>query len=314
MAWAQAWNNLRLGHRDVDPKAAAQPKQYAREAVPRSRPAFLIAGPPRTGTSWLHEVLQPHACLPVLSKETRFFDLRYQRGFNWYLDRFPQARDGRPVGEIAPTYFASPPARERIAHTLPHVKLVFTFRHPVQRLISLYRLKRAYGMVAWSLETALERDPELIGSSRYAAHLAEWQRRFPSDQIQVNLFEDLQEDPQSFINRIAAFLGMPRFLLTPSQADGCHPHASVCMTQPRWYLATHAATATAEWCKGRSLDHLVAGLRNSRLSHLLLGGGAPFSEISRETLETLTRRLLPETEKLEALLSRDLSAWKRLPE
>ena len=51
-------------------------------------PSFFIVGPPRTGTSWLHQVLQPHTCLPRV-KETRFFDERFtdQVGANVRLQR-----------------------------------------------------------------------------------------------------------------------------------------------------------------------------------------------------------------------------------
>jgi hypothetical protein len=314
MAWAQAWNALRIIHRGVEGTKETGWKQDADALGQRPLPEFLVAGPPRTGTSWLHEVLQPHAHLPALTKETRFFDLHYARGLNWYRDHFSRAVDGRPVGEIAPTYFASPAARDRIAQALPQVKLVFIFRHPVQRLVSLYQLKRAYGMVAWSLEKALERDPELIGSSRYAAHLLGWQSCFPSDQIHVTLYEDLRLEPQTFVNQIADFLGIPRFTLTEIQIEGRHPHASARMTEPKWYPATYAATAMADWCKGRKLDKLVLGVRKSQLNRLLLGGGAPFPEIPQETKEKIARLLLPETEKLETLLGRDLSAWKSVPE
>lgn len=315
MALAETWNALKAKHSGFDCGAAVYGgQQSAAKVRSRALPAFLVGGPPRTGTSWLHEVLMPHARLPVLSKETRFFDLHYERGLDWYLDHFPEAENGRPAGEVAPTYFASAQARERIARTMPQAKLIFIFRHPVQRLVSLYRLKRAYGMVGWDFERELERDPELIGSSRYAAHLLEWQKRFSAEQIQVNLYEDLRHDPQSFVNRIADFLDMPRFQLDERLAGGRQPHASAGMTQPRWYWATRAATAIADWCKGRKLDHLVVGVRNSRLNRLLLGSGAPFPEIPRETLEKIAQLLLPETEKLEAVLGRDLSAWKRLPE
>lgn len=314
MAWTQAWNALRVSQKGVDRAPTIDRAQYAEAVAPHPLPTFLVAGPPRTGSSWLHEVLQAHAHLPEVTKETRFFDLHYGRGLDWYRAHFPYASDGRPVGEVAPTYFASPAARDRIAQAIPEVKLVFVFRHPVQRLLSLYRLKRAYGMVGWSLDTALDRDPELIGSSRYAAHLVGWQRRFPAGQIHVNLYDDLQLDPQAFVDRIAHFLGIPHIPLNESQAKGCHPHASMRMTEPRWFVATRAATSIADWCKGRGMDHFVQGVRNSRLNRLLLGGGAPFREIPRETIEKIVRLLLPETEKLEALLGRDLSAWKQLPE
>jgi LPS sulfotransferase NodH len=314
MTWAHPWKVLRTSQQGDEGSATIHRGREAGGVAPGRLPAFVVAGPPRTGTSWLHEVLQPHAHLPGLTKETRFFDLHYARGLDWYRGHFPVANDGRPAGEIAPTYFASPTARDRIAQAMPHVQLVFIFRHPVQRLVSLYRLKKAYGLVSWSLEGALEKDPELMGSSRYAEHLAGWQRRFPAEQIHVTLYDDLQRDPQSFVNQIADFLGMPRFLLKEGSVEDLHPHASARMTEPKWYLATRAATHIADWCKGRNLDGLVARVRNSKLNELFLGSGAAFPEIPRETKERIGRLLLPETEKLEALLGRDLSAWKRLPE
>lgn len=309
-----AWARTPTPPRGIERTVAAKPGRDASAFAARPLPSFLIAGPPRTGTSWLHEVLQAHAHLPAQTKETRFFDLHYERGLDWYRDHFPPATDGRPVGEVAPTYFASPTARDRIARDIPGAKLVFIFRHPLQRLVSLYRLKRAYGLVGASLELALERDPELMNSSRYAAHLAGWQGQFPPQQIHVSLYEDLRRNPQDYVNQIADFAGIPRFLLDGSAVDGLHPHASARMTEPRWYLATRAATSVADWCKARKLDSLVVSVRNSRLNRLLLAGGAPFPEIPRQTIENIARLLLPETEKLEALLGRDLSAWKQLPD
>src|SRR5690242_2150942 len=69
-------------------------------------PSFFVIGPPRTGTSWLHGILTAHAVLPFPTKETRFFDVHFQRGLAWYMAHFPSSTDSRPIAEIAPTYFA----------------------------------------------------------------------------------------------------------------------------------------------------------------------------------------------------------------
>src|SRR5579862_2208043 len=82
-------------------------------------PSFFIVGPPRTGTSWLHEILRRHAVLPFPTKETRFFDCHFHRGIEWYRAHYPRERATLPVGEIAPTYFASREARERMAQVVP---------------------------------------------------------------------------------------------------------------------------------------------------------------------------------------------------
>jgi LPS sulfotransferase NodH len=274
-------------------------------------PSFIVVGPPRTGTSWLHEVLSEHTNLPEPTKETRFFDLHFDRGVRWYLDHFSSAHKGCPRGEVAPTYFRSAQALDRIAQTIPEVKLVFIFRHPVQRLVSLYRLKRAYGRVSWSLEEALERDPELVESSLYATNLRKWQSQFPKEQLSINLYEDLSSNPQAFVDRLADFLEIPRFQLQESQLKQVYSTAK--MTEPRNLLATKVATAVADWCKARSLDHIVAGVKNSHLIRLFLGGGAPFADIPMETLKKVRTQMLREIEELEDILGRDLSHWKTPP-
>jgi len=134
-------------------------------------PSFFVVGPPRTGTSWLHDVLSDHVSLPAPTKETRFFDLNFHRGWDWYFDHFPDAGNGRTVGEVAPTYFASRQARSLIARWVPDAQIVFIFRNPIERLVSLYRLKLAYGTLACGFDVALERDPELLESSLYASTL-----------------------------------------------------------------------------------------------------------------------------------------------
>ena len=105
-------------------------------------PDFIAVGPPRTATTWLHEVLQGHVCLPADRKETDFFTRFYDRGLDWYADYFRHCEGGIPVGELSPMYFASPPARERIARHLPECKIIVSLRDPVERAYSNYRMLR----------------------------------------------------------------------------------------------------------------------------------------------------------------------------
>lgn len=271
-------------------------------------PSFIVAGPPRTGTSWLHEILSQHANLPTLNKETRFFDVHFARGLKWYGHHFPAAAAARPMGEVAPTYFASPQARLHIARTIPHARLIFIFRNPVQRVVSMYRAKRAYGRFPWSFELALQRDPELMESAKYAAHLAQWQRTFAKDQMLLALYDDLRGDPQSFIDRLTQFIGMQRIVLTPAHLQ--RVYSSGTMTMPRSYLATWAGTAVADWCKARRLEKVVASVKGSPLIGVFIGGGRPFPEIPPHILQRLYQVFRPEVEALEAILARDLSHWK----
>jgi len=275
--------------------------------IETKKPSFIVVGPPRTGTSWLHKVLEPHATLPSPSKETRFFDLHFHRGFDWYSWHFPRTSRG-PIGEIAPTYFASPEARQRIAETIPDAKIVFIFRNPVERAVSLYRLKLAYGMYRWSFPEALRRDPELITSGLYWSHLSEWRTSFPDHQLLVMIYDDLARDPQAFVSKVATFIGLDDLTLSQSQLK--RVFSTERMTRPRSYLATRTATAFADWCKSRRLDHLVASVRESALIKLFLGGGESLPQLPPETLRELAELFRPEVEALESHLDRPLEHWK----
>ena len=275
--------------------------------IATEKPSFIVVGPPRTGTSWLHKILAPHTVLPSPSKETRFFDLHFHRGIEWYSWHFRRRGTG-PMGEIAPTYFASAEARRRIAETIPAARIVFIFRHPIERIVSLYRLKLAYGMLRCSFREALLRDPELIDSGMYSTRLSGWRELFPDRQLLVTIYDDLLSDPQAFANRIAAFIGLPGITISQSQLK--RVYSSEQMTRPRSYLATRTAGVFADWCKSRRLDRLVASVRESALIHLFLGGGKSFPSISPATLHGLAEIFRPEVDALESQLGLNLENWK----
>jgi hypothetical protein len=274
-------------------------------------PSFIVVGPPRTGTSWLHKVLDRYAALPGPTKEPRFFDLHFERGLDWYRSHFPTLNEDRIMGEVAPTYFVSAEARLRIARTIPGIKIVFIFRSPVERMVSLYRMKRAYGMIPWDFEEALQKDPELLESGMYCTQVEAWRQAFADKQLLFTVYDDLRTDPQSFIDTITTFIGLQPIKLDKSALGKVY--SSERMTLPRSYLATRTATLFADWCKARKLDTFVAHVRNSAFIKLFLGGGEPLSDPSPTALRRLAGVLRPEIEGLETLMGRSLDAWKTGP-
>lgn len=271
-------------------------------------PSFFIIGPPRTGTTWLYEILKQRAVLPKGTKETRFFDIHFHRGLSWYQAHYPSSNGTQVLGEVAPTYFASRQACHRIQELVPTAKVVCIFRNPVERLVSLYRVKRAYGFIPWNFEEALRRDPELIESGLYATHLRTWQRTFGSDQVLTTFFDDLRSDPQQYVDALADFIGIPRFTL-PTQALKAI-YSSESMTHPRSYYRTHRATMIADWLKARRLGHLVGIINSSPFRKLFLGGGARFAKPTQELSKSIYELFDSEIEQLETMVNRDLSEWK----
>jgi len=82
------------------------------------------------------------------------------------------------------------------------------------------------------------------------------------------------------------------------------------MTHPRNYYWTRSATTIADWFKAWRLHTIVVQVKNSPLVGLFLGGGREFSDLSRDLSRRIYELCQQEVEDLEALLNRDLSAWK----
>ena len=278
-------------------------------------PSFIGAGPARTGTTWIHEVLQPFAGLPRGLKETDFFSTNYDLGLDWYASHFAGYPPGTALGEITPTYFDHPEAPQRIAELVPRCRIIVSLREPVARLYSHYRLLRGEGWIAReSFEEALRRHEKwvdragnMIGVNRYAEHLTRWFDVFGRDQVLVVWFDDLSAAPQQFIDQITGFIGLKRIDLSgtrfldskinPRERAPRHPHLAARARRLRDRLERRRSYRTL-----RALAPFFAGCA---------GRGEVFPPLRAETARMLRRRFRPEVEALETLLGRDLSAWKR---
>ena len=194
------------------------------------------------------------------------------------------------------------------ARHVPNAKVICVFRNPAERVVSLYKLKRAYGLIPWTFEQAITRDPEMLESSKYATRLKQWQSALGQDQVMATFYNDLVERPQEYLNDVVDFIGIPRIQL--SQSQQLRIHASETMTHPRSFDRTRRASTVADWFKARRLDRLVAAVRNSPLRRLFLGGGPPFADIPQEIVSWLYQLFRAEVEELETMLNRDLSMWK----
>lgn len=183
-------------------------------------PNFLYIGPDKAGSSWLHEalILHPEVYLSP-AKDLYFFDRYYSRGHDWYAAQFKGAGpEHKVVGEICQDYLASPEATQRIAETLPDCRLMVTVRDPVDRAFSSWLYARRFGIMPDSFADALRQIPELLGHGRYGEQLRRYRELFPSERIHVAVFDDLGEDPQTFLDQVTGFLGISRHLLTQETA------------------------------------------------------------------------------------------------
>lgn len=181
------------------------------------KPNFLYIGIARAGSTWLFNMLQEHPDVYVPpAKDLYFFDQYYDKGLDWYLSHFQAAGDASAVGELSHDYYFCPEAPARIRAALPDVKLVCCLREPLSRLRSGYAYNKTTELGRGiSLEDYARRE-EVMVQFDYFRHLQRYVDLFGWEQLLIVFYEDLQQDPGSFIRSIYRFIGVDEDFAPPS--------------------------------------------------------------------------------------------------
>jgi hypothetical protein len=269
-------------------------------------PDFIGIGPGRTATTWLHDTLAGHVCLPYNIKETHFFTRNFDFGPRWYARHFEHC-DLKPVAEICPC-FAAPQAPERIAGLLPDCKLICTPRDPAERAYSHYKMMCANGYARGGLEDEMRPGRPILEGGRYAAYLPRWFERFGRDNVLVMIYDDLRADPQAWIDRICDFMEIERIRLAPkppsAQALNSYDRA------PRNRMLAQLARRVRVAMQDRRWNGAAETLGRWGVWNWCAGGGAAHPALTDEQDARLRELYRPDVEALEQMIGRDLSPWK----
>jgi hypothetical protein len=277
-------------------------------------PEFIAVGPPCTAATWLRRVLDGHVGLPEGISETQFFSWYYRLGLDWYHALFRNCPPDLPLVEVATTYFDSSAARVRIKHDIPRCRIICTLHDPVARLYSQYRQLRREGLLGEvTLEGAIESQRKWDGPgnmfsvSRYAENIRTWQEKFGDDSVLVLIDDDLEENPQAYLDQVTRFIGIPTINVGSSPlARGYIDEAS---EAPKSHKLARRAHNFREWLRQRKYYFLSE--RCDLLWNYCFGRGASLPPPDSRVEAELREEFLPEIEALETLLKRDLTRWKR---
>jgi Sulfotransferase family len=273
-------------------------------------PVFIGIGPPRTGTTWLHHALDGVAGLPI-EKETRFFTERHHKGIEWYARRFKDSPARNAIGEICPSYFASIEAIERIHAYIPDCKIICTFRDPVQRAYSNYKLMRRMALTQATFEDALVTHDEIWESNRYGFYLRKWRAHFGADRVLVTLFDDLIHEPQAYVNRICKFVGANTVVLTERNFSPGARNEIEYQPTPAGARLAQAVHILRSWLEEHEMTGLLKLVRGWGAFRYFVEHGNPFPALDPKLESRVRERFRGDVDELEDLIGRDLSSWKR---
>ncbi len=192
-------------------------RQTGRQRAGRATqlPNFIVIGAMKSGTTSLFHYLQSHPQVFMSPlKEVDFFagELNWDRGLDWYRRQFTGAGpETVAIGEASTSYTKYPQYTEvpdRIAATLPDVRLIYVVRDPIERIRSHYQHRSLIGAEREPLEVAVLTDPRYVDCSRYAFQIQQYMRVFPREALTVVSSEALRSDRERTIRDIYGFLGV----------------------------------------------------------------------------------------------------------
>lgn len=165
-------------------------------------PNFILAGPPKSGTTTLRILLNRHPNIYMPNRELHFFnnEENFSRGLEWYEKFFDKWKGEKAIGGKTPGYFFHPKAPQRIKELLPNVKLIFIFRNPIDRAYSHYWHDVRTGEVEDPFEYVIAKEVKgeitninrrYLEISTYIVHLKRWNRYFPISKMFFLTLEDL---------------------------------------------------------------------------------------------------------------------------
>lgn len=198
-------------------------------------PNFILIGAQKAGTTAIAHYLEQHPQIFMSpTKEPGFFDFEgtppnfkgpgdqplYSKiitNLDDYSKLFEPATNEIAVGEATTWYLYSQRAANSIKQHIPNAKLIAILRNPVDRAYSAYMHAIRDDRETLDFEKALEAEQHRIAEGweylwhyqaigRYAEQLEHYYALFPSEQIQVHLYDDLQTKPESLLQDIFRFL------------------------------------------------------------------------------------------------------------
>jgi hypothetical protein len=205
-------------------------------------PNFAIIGAQKAATTSLHYYLSQHPEIFMSQhKEHNLFladsdekgsyyefepfsngsSSRYKRGGltdDQILRRMFRGYGGeRIIGDASPYYACAPSASvetpERMYEQKPTMRLVYSLRNPLERIISNYlhdvrTYERMGQPMSEDFNIRLCTRPHLLDTSLYFMQLKRYLDFFPQDQIHVLLYEDLLARPDATLAAVAKFLSV----------------------------------------------------------------------------------------------------------
>lgn len=298
-------------------------------------PNIFIVGAPKCATTALARYLDAHADVRSMPKEVHCFgtdlEIRQPGGRMQIADYRRRAAHlgshARVVLDASVFYLQSTTAAEEIYAFNPAARIIIMLRKPADMIRSMHQQEQQNrNEVLTDLEQALAAEPlrrrgEQIPSfavnicglyyrymASYAQHVQRFLDRFPPDQVKVILYDDFCADTRAVYEDTCRFIGIepdPAVDLAPVNTAATFRSAALVEFQRRILFRFNIYSKL-----GRIVPKAIrAPVWKFWQGVLYKPGKVAVNDPT--ILQRLTDEFADEVARLEHLIGRDLSAWKR---
>lgn len=277
-------------------------------------PNLIVIGGLKCGTTSLHHYLNLHPQVSMSRpKELNFFvkELNWPLGTGWYGSHFDPGATVR--GETSPHYTDRPRlggVAERMQEVVPHARVVYMVRDPIDRILSHYLHNVGGGYEDRPLEEALaQTDSAYVDRSRYAFQLEPYLQAFGPERVRVISREDLKVERAETMRSMFEFVGVdPEFTSAEFEREW---ETGGAKGGGRFRLMDRAVRLPGLRALDRNFDRLPERLRwrVERMVHDPDSGEAPKPKLPSEIRKRLVDVLRPDVERLEQIAGRGFG-WR----
>lgn len=295
---------------------------------------FFIAGAFKSGTTALASYLRTHPAVAISEpKEPYYFaadfpNLRRAETPRQYESLFAHKPRAAWRGEASAGYLYSQVALPNVRRASPDARIIVLLRRP-DDLVRAFHGELLYARdedqefaAAWRLQSERRQGRQLPRGCRTPAfldyrevgRLAPQLERlydvFPRGQVRVFLFDELRDAAAEVYRQTLRFLDLDDDGRTSFPIVNPHRRHRIARIGDWTQRPPRGAVAAARWFKR------AAGLRRLGLLDAVRSWNArprPRAPLAPELARELHETFLPEVDRLEELIGRDLSPWRMPP-
>lgn len=294
--------------------------------VPSSNIDFIGIGAPKSGSTWIGKCLEEHPQILMSSKKTRkeifYFNVDdvwgdnntgrlsyYKNGLDWYLNQFPEPKEGHVRGEFSVSYMADPVAYERIYKDFPNTKIIAVLRNPTDMIYSLYWYFYNGAIQKMPDQFSEElKNETFVDKGFYYRHLKKFSDLFPTENIHIILYDEIKKDPKSVLKNLYKFLNVDEDFIPESfdkKINSAFSTRSKALKDLTFYIMKFIYMLKLEKLRVRIIESKTLGKIYTWMNKV----PTKYPPISAEDRKKCIEIYREDIQKLEKFINKDLSSW-----